>query len=354
MGQAQGRALTPRLGSAAPSALERETRIIEELDRLVPRLLAERRVPGASVALIADGRLAWSRGYGVKTKGGDEPVDTSTIFESGSLTKPVFAHAFLQFVDAGRIGLDTPLSEVVPTPFADDDPRASAITVRHALSHASGFPNWRGKDALKTTFEPGSKFQYSGEGYVYLSRAAEALTGRPVHEWLRDALLTPLGMSVSSFVWEDRFEALCADGHGGEREVTEKWKPDTANVAASLHTTSSEYANVVIAMLESPVESDGLVSEALWRGSLRPQVVVDEGISWGLGWGLMDAAGHDTFWHWGENSSYTCFVAASRAEKRGVVVMTNSAYGHGISQGVVEAVLGYEYPAFSSSLFTVW
>ncbi|MAF09092.1 serine hydrolase [Candidatus Poribacteria bacterium] len=328
--------------------------IVDNLDRLIPRLLAERRVPGASVALIQGARVSWSRGYGVKRKDGRERVDTSTVFEAGSLTKPVFAHAFLQLVDAGRVGLDTPLSEVVLAPFTDDDARASRITVRHALSHTSGFPNWRGQDPLKTTFEPGSKFQYSGEGYVYLSRGAEALTGRPAHEWLRDAALTPLGMGVSSFVWEDRFDALCASGHGGEREITDKWKPDTPNAAASLHTTPSEYAGLVIAMMESPGDSDGLLSEALRRESLRPQVAAEEAISWGLGWGLMDVGDHETFWHWGENSSFTCFVAASRAERRGIVVMTNSAYGHGISQAVVEAVFGYDYPAFSSSLFTVW
>ena len=306
-----------------------------ELERMIPTLMAEHDIPGVSVALIEGASVAWAKGFGV-------------------LTKPAFAHGLLQLVDAGRITLDTRLSDLIDEAFVPDDPRAEEITVRHALSHSTGLPNWRGDDPFVTAHEPGSAFRYSGEGYVYLSKVAEALTGRPVHEWLRDTVLDPLGMQVSSLVWEDRFEDLAADGQGWKREVVETWKGDTANVAWSMHTTPTEFAKLTIAMMDSPPSSACLLSDSLRRESLRAQVSVEDDIAWGLGWGLVTEPDDGTFWHWGENPSFTCFVVGSAPQRRGLVVMTNSSFGPRVSREVVKAGVGYEYPPFSPSLITVF
>ena len=66
------------------------------------------------------------------------------------------------------------------------------------LNHTTGFPNWRGNQALRINFEPGSRFGYSGEGFVYLQRVIERVTGEPLAEWARREVLDPVGMEQSS------------------------------------------------------------------------------------------------------------------------------------------------------------
>jgi CubicO group peptidase (beta-lactamase class C family) len=83
------------------------------------------------------------------------------------------------------------------------------LQARIVLSHRTGFPNWRDGDSLTIYFTPGERFSYSGEGYVYLQRAVEHITGKPLSEYMSEAVFTPLGMS-SSYVWRPAFDALTA------------------------------------------------------------------------------------------------------------------------------------------------
>ena len=108
------------------------------------QLLKDGRVPGLSFAIIRDGKIVETKALGARDTSTSIPVDENTIFEAASLSKPVFAYAVLQLVDAGVLSLDAPLSMYVPN-YVTDDPRAASITVRNVLSQTSGLPNWRSK-----------------------------------------------------------------------------------------------------------------------------------------------------------------------------------------------------------------
>ena len=124
----------------ALNSLKKEA-AVEQLKKNVPELMKEANIPGASVALIRDGKIVWSGGIGVKNVQTKKAVTNETIFEAASLTKPVVAYAVLKLADAGKLDLDVPLNKYLPGNYdAGDDTRINQITARHVLSHQSGFP----------------------------------------------------------------------------------------------------------------------------------------------------------------------------------------------------------------------
>jgi CubicO group peptidase (beta-lactamase class C family) len=330
------------------------------LEETVARLLREGEVPGAAVAVVRGGRVAWHKGFGVKNAETKEPVDDSTVFEAASLSKPVFAYAVLKLVDQGKLDLDAPLSRHLPTPYVEGDERLNLITARMVLSHRTGFPNWRpGGQPLKIHFTPGERFSYSGEGFVYLQKVVERVTGEPLDAFVRRTVFAPLGMHRSSYVWRDEYESAKAYAHDEAGEVAGRNKPPQANAAASLQTTAEDYARFVAAV----IRGEGLKG-ATAREMLRPQVWVDEGcraicinregepkpsktVAWGLGWGLQRTADGETFWHWGDNGNTKAYVVASKKRRTGLVFFADGANGLSVVHEIVAEVFGTEQPALA-------
>ena len=352
---AQGK---PQNASALKTKAKKDE-LIARLENIIPQLMKDGDVPGLSIALVRDSQILWQRPFGVKNAETKEAVAENTIFEAASLTKPVFAYGVLKLVESGRLDLDAPLSKYLPEPYIANDERLNLITARRVLSHTTGFPNWRpGGQPLKIHFTPGEKFSYSGEGFVYLQKVVEHLTNQPLDQYIKTAVLDPLGMTNSSLVWQDRYEAMKASGHNSGGAPTGKRKPTKANAAASLHTTASDYAKFMIAIMKAT----GLKKETL-REMLSPQIKVDEGcrncitgstgrlsstVAWGLGWGLQQTEDGLSFWHWGDNNGDVhCYVVGFPDQKMGVVVFTNSGNGHSIIPAIISEAIGGNQPAIA-------
>ncbi|HJS74537.1 MAG TPA: serine hydrolase domain-containing protein, partial [Vicinamibacteria bacterium] len=250
-----------------------------ELDRWVPGVLQASAVPGLSLAIVREGEIAILRGYGIAADG--SPATPRTIFEAASLSKPVFAYGVLLLAREGKLDLDAPLTRYVESAPVTDDPRIERITGRLVLSHATGFPNWRkgrwtdAPGPLRIEFDPGARFGYSGEGFEYLKDAVERVTGEPVESFLQERVLKPLGMRESSFVWQDAYERTAAAGHDREWKPGTKWKPGRANVAGSLHTSASDYARFLLAMLD-PTEPE------IVAAMMTETTAIDAALDWGL------------------------------------------------------------------------
>lgn len=325
-----------------------------ELAAQIPQWMKEAHLPGAAVAIVREGRPVWARSFGLRNVALGASVDDATVFEAASLSKPVFAYAVLSLTAEGKFDLDRPLTAYLPKPYysrrpklmaseVPPDPRLDRITPRIVLSHTTGFPNWAQGKPLSFRTDPGAKFGYSGEGYVYLQNVVEHVTGEPLDEFARQRLFVPLGMPSSSFIWRDDYEDKVAIGYTREG-AQEKWKGKLPLAAASLHTTAGDFARFLSAILRPPPH--GLNEEWLTR-MLSPQTQIDEFLSWGLGWGLEKRPRGNAFWQWGDNGEFKAFAIGSREERLALIVLTNNGLGLRVCRKVVEHVLPGLHPALS-------
>ena len=363
-------ALRETVGQTDQSYLQ--TRALEErldkstitrLEQIIPHLMSEGDIPGLSIALIRNANVAWSHGFGVKNSETKDPVDDDTVFEAASLSKPVFAYAVLKLVDSGKLSLDTPLTKYLPGRYdVGDDPRLDQITARRVLTHTTGFPNWRprGDTSLKIHFTPGDRFSYSGEGFVYLALVIEHITAETLDAFMKSTVLDPLGMKSSSYLWQDGPNGYLARktfAHNSVGAVSGRGKPERPNAAASLHTTATDYARFVVAIMKGTglkPETAKLmltpqisVAEAGSNNLTRPDPKLSKSISWGLGWGLEESENGTAFWHWGDNGDTKAYVVAFSKQKTGMVMFANSANGLSIVNEVVDNALGGQHPSLA-------
>ena len=344
---------------AADEALKTpDKKTIAALSKEAPEWLHEASVPGMSIALIRGGKTYWVHAFGVKDAKTGQPVTEQTTFEAASLSKPVLAYGVLKLVDEGKLDLDTPLTKYLPQRYIDGDDRLGKITARIVMSHRTGFRNWRGDEnaALKIYFTPGERFSYSGEGFVYLQKVVEQITGKKLNDYMNEAVFVPLGMTNSSYVWRAGFDTQTATGHDADGQPGEKWKPLEANAASSLQTTAADYARLVEAVLNGT----GL-KPATVRELEKPQIAVDPActnctdrmpgalskeVFWGLGWGIQKTKNGESLWHWGDNGAFKAYVVAYPKQKIGVVMFLNGENGLAIRDKLVRASIGGEQPAF--------
>lgn len=362
---------------------------VEFLGRL-PQLMEWANVPGLAIAVLKEGQPAWSRGFGVRKAGEQTPVAADTLFGAASLSKPVFAYAVLRMRDEKLIDLDRPLWNYLPYEDLPAVEHAKLMTARHALSHSSGLQNWRfGRDdKLAFAFKPGEQFQYSGEGFYYLSRVLEHVTGRGFEEYMQERVLKPLGMVNSTYVWTPATEERIAWGHNGRmrpseifnaqrgrqmfataeqvRKPVSSWKHEDVvrayiesakdgppafpnfllpNAAGSLISSVDEYA-LFMGRLLRPKDDILKLSDASRREMLTPQTRINSAVEWGLGVGLENYNGRQLFWHWGDNGVFKAFMMGDPQTGNGVIAFTNAQNGHKMWRRIVAEVMGDDHPAF--------
>lgn len=324
----------------------------------IPALMEKATVPGLSIAVIRGAKTVWIDSFGIRNEDTKKPVTKDTPFNVGSLSKPVFAYGVLKLVDAGKLKLDEPLAPYVPKEFTAGDPRFNQITARIVLSHRTGFPNWPADgQPLVIHFTPGERFSYSGAGMVFLQKAVEKITGKPLNDYMQEAVFNPLGMKHSTYVWNPAWEDDVAVGHDVGGSPAKLFKAAQANAAASLQTTAEDYA----LFLDAVLQRKGLKPATL-RDMEAPQIAVDPACSncvegtpsgklstsifWGLGFGIEKTAEGESLWHWGDNGVFKAFFVVRPDSKSGVVYMTNSENGLSIARQILAETMGGEQPAF--------
>lgn len=326
------------LAVATPAA--GQTPSLSTLGAEIPALMAEAGIPGLTIGVIAGGRVVWTGAFGVADEATGQPVDERTVFQAASLTKQVFAYTALRLADRGVIELDTPLAEYLPYPRLEHEPRYRRITARQALSHSTGLPNWGG-ERLDLSFDPGTGFNYSGEGYVYLQRALEELTGEPLGTLVEREVLGPLGMEDTSIAWRPGFEGRAAARHDDWGRSQGVARSEEENAASSLLTTAGDYARFVAHLMSG----DGL-AESMWAEALEPQIQVAsrpaletaDRLYWGLGFGIQEGRGGRAIWQWGHNGGFRALLLAWPERGDGLVYFANGDAGLSVGYAIVDLV----------------
>lgn len=325
-------------------------------------------VPGVSIAVIKGGKLDWARGFGVTREGG-AAVTAETMFQAGSVSKPVAAVATLRLVQDGKLPLDTDVNATLKgwklpaSPFTATTP----VTLRALLSHTAGttvhgFAGYAAGEPVPTLTQVldgvapanskpvivdqavGQAYRYSGGGYSIAQQMVVDVTGQAFPAVVRRTVFAPLGMAHST---ED--QPLDA-----ARLATVAWPHDPAGApiaggphtypemaAAGLWTTPSDLAKFVIDVQRSAKgQAGGVLSPETTRTMLTP---IKGG--YGLGFNVSAVGGETSFSHDGSNAGYKATMVGYVQSGDGVVVMTNGDQGYQLGEEIVRAVAAaYGWP----------
>lgn len=226
------------------------------------RLMEIYKCPGLSVAVIDNFKIAWAKGYGVTQSGGTTPVTVHTIFQAGSISKPVAATGTLSLIEHGKLSLDENVNlklkswQVPDNEFTKDQ----KVTLRRLLSHSAGltvhgFPGYEvGKPIpsllqifngeppantapIRVDFVPGTKFRYSGGGITIEQQLVIDVAGKPFPQFMRESVLDKIGMSDSGYdqPLPPARAAMAATGaYGDGMSVSGKWHVYPEMAAAGL------------------------------------------------------------------------------------------------------------------------
>jgi len=288
----------------------------------IETLLKECKVPALGLGIINNGKLTKVETYG--TLDGQTTTPYNAIFKVASLTKPIFAMTVLKLIDQGQIRLNEPLHKYWIDPEIAKDKRYKKLTPRLVLSHQTGFPNWRyltKSKKLAFQFEPGTKYQYSGEGFEYLRKAIEKKLGKSIEEIAKEVLFKPAGMTDTRFWWDKTMdETRYAQNFDvkGKKIPTEKYYE--ANAAANLLTTVEDYGKFV-----AYVANGAGLSQKLLKEMQTSQIKLKANNHFGLGWELLTnlSNGEYAMVHSGKDPGVSTLAVVFPKSKKGYIIFLN-------------------------------
>lgn len=307
-------------------------------DAAIEGWLKENKIPTLGLGIIEEGKLKQVKVFGAIREGEAAPYNTQ--FNVASLTKPITAMVALRLISLGKWSLDEPIAAYYTDPDVAKDPRSRKLTTRLILSHQTGFPNWRwmrDDKKLQFEFEPGTGYQYSGEGFEYLRKALERKFRKPLQELARELVFGPLKMDDTNYIWDSNTEeSRFAIGYDADGKPYETIRNKTANAADDLHTTVADYGRFLVNILEG-----GNLDKAVYQEMIGRQVQTKEHKYFGLGFEIYDLGnGEHALAHGG--SDFGCQTIAFILPKtgQGIVIFTNTDQGYKVFEKLLVHYLG--------------
>lgn len=313
-------------------------KFIFDNDTEIEKWLKVNKTPTLGIGVIENSQLQQVKVFGEISKGISAPFNT--IFNVASLTKPVTAMVALKLVSIGKWNLDEPVYKYWTDPDIANDPRNKKLTTRIILSHQTGFPNWRWMNESKKLnfqFNPGTKYQYSGEGMEYLRKALEKKFNKSLQQLANELIFQPLKMTDTKYLWDKNVDTTrLAIGYDKNGNTYETVRNTTPNAADDLLTTVEDYGKFLVSVMNG----DGL-SKNVFEEMTKNQVASTKGKHFGLGFEIYDLGkGEIALSHSGaDNGVQTLFVIFPKS-KNGLVIFTNSDTGVNVYETLLKHYLG--------------
>jgi CubicO group peptidase (beta-lactamase class C family) len=339
----------------------------DQLDEVIRDQMKKRGIAGLSLAVIDGGAVIREQGYGFTDKSGKAAVTAATLFQAGSVSKPVAALGALRLVDRGLLSLDEDVNTKLRTwtlpqnKFTD----AHKVTLRLILSHSAGitvhgFPGYSvGKtiptltqilngekpantSAIRVDRIPGSEWKYSGGGYLVVQQMMIDVTGKPFPQYMEETVLKPLGMVSSTYSQPlpEQMAARAAKGYGGifNQPINGTWHIYPEMAAAGLWTTAGDLARFAIGIQKSVSgESNPVISQPLTR-----EMLTNQKNNVGLGLFLKSSGKTLRFGHDGVDAGFDASMSAYAYQGKGAVVMINK-NDNGDAMKQIFGVIGEQY-----------
>jgi CubicO group peptidase (beta-lactamase class C family) len=348
---------------------------------LPPATLHERMIyyhtPGVSVAVINDFEIEWARGFGLCDSRYKRQVTTNTLFQAGSISKPIFALGIMRLVQEGRLSLDEDVDDYLSTwHIPTNEGWRPRLTLRQLLSHTSGltvhgFPGYQISEPLPSVAQilngespantvrvevnilPGLQFRYSGGGITVAQQALVDLLKKPFPQIMREMVFGPLGLANSTYEqslpeqWAKR-AATAHPSKGIPLRGKHHVYPEMA--AAGLWTTPTDLARVGVEFLQvlNQREVPALLTKETMETMLSPQLEgqkMGEGDYVGLGFFCSGKEDGFNFGHGGWDEGFIADMRFYKNLGKGAVIMINSNEGYPLKDELMHAIaIEYEWP----------
>jgi CubicO group peptidase (beta-lactamase class C family) len=327
----------------------------------VQQRMAALGIKGMSVAVFDEGKIIWTRGYGLRND--HEVVDSATVFQAASISKPVTSMAIFHLWEKGLLSLDTDVNQFLKQwKIPENEWTAQEkVTVRRIVSHMAGlsihgFAGYKPQDSLpgviqildgirpansqpvRVFLRPGIQESYSGGGFTILQLLIEEITGKHFGVAMEELILKPAGMQQSQFSIQlpGEMKSNVAMGYFSiDKMVEGGYRRHPEQAAAGLWTTPSDLARFMLAVGNSYRGTD---PNTILRSSTAHEIMQKIPGGGGLGFGVDGRGDSLRYRHSGGNEGFSCFAVAFANRGRGVIIMTNSNNGSAIIREYLRSV----------------
>ncbi len=335
--------------------------IAARLSEFITAEIAAKKIPAFSISLIDGDRVVWAEGFGKANAAQDVAATAGSLYRVGSVSKLFTDMAVMQLVGQGKVDLDADVTAALPT-FSVQNPFDGQITLRRVMSHKAGLvreppignyfdPDQPSQLATTTSlnrtslvYPPGKRTKYSNAGIGLAGAVVETVTGQSFEDSIQSTLLQPLGMSSSTFLRAKVDESRVAEAfmwsHDGQRFPAPTWDLGTLG-AGNLYSSVNDLSRFLIAVLNGgEINGVRVLSSDLLNQMLLPQEPGPDGrADYGIGFGLGQLDGHDTFGHGGAVYGYATQVKGIAAEQVAVAAVASLDCANGVSSRVADYAL---------------